>query len=282
LGTLVFFEAGELAVAWLDDGRVVASGKTRLASDEEQAALARAVAALPILSAKPGAAARATREFAWIVDGHPCASCARRTRLEPELARLEEVLRKLVPAADARDAYRVDPDHSFIEVKTGSGGLLSAFGHDHRLMVGKLGRTARRRRARLHEVVVSITVQSASLAVVDDDSAKDRAEIEKEMNDHVLETARFPAIEFTSRSVEIRSRTKDVLEAVVEGDLALHGVVRRIRVPCRIELRDRALRTTGELKLKQTDFGISPTSAVAGTVKVDDVVRISFDVFATS
>jgi len=282
LGTLVFFEAGELAVAWLDDGRVAASGKTRLASDEEQAALARAVAALPILSAKPGAAARATREFAWIVDGHPVRVVRAADELEPELARLEEVLRKLVPAADARDAYRVDPDHSFIEVKTGSGGLLSAFGHDHRLMVGKLAGQLAVDARDFTKSSVSITVQSASLAVVDDDSAKDRAEIEKEMNDHVLETARFPAIEFTSRSVEIRSRTKDVLEAVVEGDLALHGVVRRIRVPCRIELRDRALRTTGELKLKQTDFGISPTSAVAGTVKVDDVVRISFDVFATS
>jgi polyisoprenoid-binding protein YceI len=201
--------------------------------------------------------------------------------VEPELARLEQALRKLLDAVDARQGWAIEPIHSFIEVKTGSGGLLSAFGHDHKITVRELAGRLDVDTKDLPKSSVTITVEAGSLAVVDDPSAKDRAGIEKEMNEHVLEVARFPAIEFKSRSVEVRSRAGEIVEMVVEGDLALHGVTRRIRAPCHVELREQGLRATGEFKVKQTDYGIEPTSAVAGTVKVDDVVRISFDVFAS-
>src|SRR6185503_17054527 len=85
---------------------------------------------------------------------------------------------------------------------------------------------------------VVLTVEAGSLAVVDDDSEKDRTEIEKEMNEHVLQVAEHPAIEFKSRIVAAKPAGERAFDLVVKGDLALHGTTRELRIPVRLEVRD--------------------------------------------
>jgi polyisoprenoid-binding protein YceI len=96
----------------------------------------------------------------------------------------------------------------------------------------------------------------------------------------VLESAKFPAIEFRSRSVVVKSSKAGASAIEIEGELALHGRTRTMRVPAQVDFQGENLHATGKVKLKQTDFGISPTSAVAGTVKVADEVAISFEIYA--
>jgi polyisoprenoid-binding protein YceI len=271
------------------DGRAEAARGTaprrlRLATDEERAAVARAIARLP--SAPPRRASGAGADFfryelLWVADGHPIRAVRDDRTLEPELRALAEALAKLA-ASDAgeRARFALDPFRSFVQVRTGSGGLLSAFGHDHRLMVRELSGTIELDRADLSRSTLSLRIEAGSLAVVDDESQKDRPEIEKEMNERVLEVGKFPEIEFSSRSVEPGAAEGDVRPVVVEGVLQLHGKSQTVRVPARLELREGSLRATGELKLKQSDFGIERTSAVGGTVKVADEVAISFDLLA--
>src|SRR5262249_3087591 len=127
---------------------------------------------------------------------------------------------------------------------------------------------------------LELSVEADSLAVVDEASQDDRSEIEREMNEKVLEVKRFPRIEFKSTSLSERGSTKAGTEVVLEGDLDLHGVTRRIRVPGTLAKRGQELRITGEIRLKQSDHGIKPTSVAGGTIKVADEVRLTFDLVA--
>jgi polyisoprenoid-binding protein YceI len=295
-GTLAFLErtggiaGGFLRVVLLEDGRVEvardrgASPELFLASDAERAAAARALARLPAAPARrpPSAGADLLHdELAWITDGHPLRAVRDDASLEPELRALAESLAALAPAPVSGARFAIDPFKSIVEVRTESSGLLSAFGHEHRLTVRTLDGSIEADPADLAHGSLVLRIEAGSLAVVDDESQKDRPAIEKEMNEHVLEVARFPAIEFKSRGVEVKSMNGEVGTVEITGDLALHGQTRPIRVPARIEIHGESVHATGKLKLKQTDFGIAPTSAVAGTVKVADEVVISFDVVAT-
>ena len=123
-------------------------------------------------------------------------------------------------------------------------------------------------------------MQAGSLAVVDDESRDDRQAIEREMNENVLAVARHPEITFRSASVEAKPLSPGVFDVRIAGDLALHGVARRITVPARLEIREDVVHATGKVSLLQTEFGIHPTSAAAGTVKVADRVELAFDVVA--
>ena len=56
--------------------------------------------------------------------------------------------------------------------------------------------------------------------------------------------------------------------------------MRPIVVPFQVELRGDALTGTGKLVVKQTDFGIEPTAAAGGFVKVEDEVTVTFRIVA--
>jgi polyisoprenoid-binding protein YceI len=71
-----------------------------------------------------------------------------------------------------------------------------------------------------------------------------------------------------------------VYELSIRGDLSLRGVSREVELPVRVEIHADALRAVGSLRLRQSDYRIRPTSAAGGTIKVDDDVRLEFDVTA--
>ncbi len=63
------------------------------------------------------------------------------------------------------------------------------------------------------------------------------------------------------------------------GDLDLHGVTRRIRLPLQMQMSGDSLTATGATVLRQSDFGIKPLS-VADVVKVKDEVAVAFRIVA--
>jgi polyisoprenoid-binding protein YceI len=176
---------------------------------------------------------------------------------------------------------------STIEVTTGSSGLLSAFGHDHRLMVRRFSGTVERG-GTPETWTLALEVEAGSLAVVDDESQKDRPEIEKEMNGKVLEVARYPSIRFRATKTDVGAleapsaspSASDARTVDVEGDLEIHGKTKRVRIPVKLALHEGTLRATGKVRLKLSDFSVERTSAAGGTVKVADEIDVRFDVIA--
>ena len=57
-------------------------------------------------------------------------------------------------------------------------------------------------------------------------------------------------------------------------------MVKSLTLPIHLEVRDAALTASGKFVLKQTDFGIEPTSAAGGLVKVENEVPITFRIAA--
>ena len=71
-------------------------------------------------------------------------------------------------------------------------------------------------------------VKTSSLGVQDDISDKDRREIERLMNDEVLETAKFPEIVFDAPDISVTKMSDMLYSATLNGELDLHGVTRKV------------------------------------------------------
>jgi YceI-like domain len=161
----------------------------------------------------------------------------------------------------------LDVEHSMLTIRVFKKGLFSSFAHDHEIAAPLSSGT-------MDAATPSVEVHfdAGRLKVLDPDaSAGDRAKVQETMlSDKVLDAARFPEIGFVSRIVKPSGENT----YAVEGDLTLHGVTH----PLRLEVSLRNAHYTGSVTLKQSDFGITPISLFGGSVKVKDVIEITFDI----
>jgi polyisoprenoid-binding protein YceI len=161
----------------------------------------------------------------------------------------------------------VDVDHSKLTVRVFKKGLFSGFAHDHEIsapLSSGFVDTA--------ELSVEVHFAAQKVQVLDPDaSAGDRAKVQDTMlSDKVLDARRFPEIIFLSRSVKRSAESA----FVVAGDLTLHGVIHPLAMSASLQNGH----YIGSVKLKQSDFGITPISLFGGSVKVKDEVEIEFDI----
>ena len=161
------------------------------------------------------------------------------------------------------------PDQgAILRVFTFKEGLLSGVAHDLELALERF-------RIDWDPAHVSATFDTRSLRVLhavvaghaapDALSARDRHSIERNIAEDVLATGRHPEARFESSSVEIAGDG-----FIVHGALTLAGVRQELSVPVR---RDGS-RYTAELVLDQRRFGITPYSAMLGTLKLKPEVRV--------
>jgi hypothetical protein len=141
-------------------------------------------------------------------------------------------------------------------------GLLTSFGHDVTLKVTSLTLDVG------DDDGVTADFDPGSLKVVNDISASDRKDIEKNL-EKVLEPRKHSKIQFQSVSV-----VRDGDRARIEGDLTLHGVTN----PISVEARDDGARWNAKIILDQRKFGIKPFSAMLGALKVKPEVEVNISV----
>ncbi|MDP1696647.1 MAG: YceI family protein [Xanthomonadaceae bacterium] len=90
-----------------------------------------------------------------------------------------------------------------------------------------------------------------------------------------LDAARFPDVRVHSTAV-----SGDWPALVADIGITLHGVSRAMTVPLLVHRDGSELRVTGTLALRQSDFGITPYSALLGLLAVQDAVTIRFELIA--
>lgn len=95
----------------------------------------------------------------------------------------------------------------------------------------------------------------------------------------VLDTEKYPEIRFTSRVKEAK-KTGDGWEVMLEGRLSPTASRNRSVCPSVLAREPGSCVRSGEASLLHTDFGITPIRVGGGTVKVEDKIRIRFDVVA--
>jgi len=178
-------------------------------------------------------------------------------------------------AKSTLDRYIIDPRISRFTVRAFATGLLSALGHSPTIRIKDFQGEVRYVPDSLEGAGLSLRIDVRSLSVQDQISDNDRREMERQMNDEVLETTRFPAIVYECSRVSGTGGT-----VTLEGQLTMHGVTRNEPVEARFYTMGNLLKAAGEFTVRQTDYNIKLVSAVAGTLRLKDELKLAFDIAA--
>jgi polyisoprenoid-binding protein YceI len=112
-------------------------------------------------------------------------------------------------------------------------------------------------------------------------SAADRTKVDAQVRGPgVLDASRFPSIRFTAGRFEPSPRQPvagGTIDGTLIGTLSLHGRNREVRVPLRAAVGVGEVRAAGEVRIRQSDFGIAPYRRAAGALGVEDEVVVRFD-----
>jgi YceI-like domain len=157
------------------------------------------------------------------------------------------------------------PDNGRLTVRTGRAGAAAKAGHDLLIEVTRWSAT-------LDDGAIALEADPRSLRVLEgtggmsalDDG--DKAGIAQTIDEEILKGA---PIAFRSTRVERSGSRLDV-----EGELELAGARRPVAFA--LDVADDG-RVAGSARLKQSDWGIKPFSALFGTLKVADVVEVGID-----
>src|SRR5262245_16743099 len=178
--------------------------------------------------------------------------------------------------------YQISAADSSLWCSVGKTGCLSARGHEHEIRV----------KAFTGRVVVpssgagggslEFEIETKSFVVLDKEvGEKDRGKIFENMHKEVIESEKYQKIIFKSVSVaDLKKTGEGSYNFILNGDLTLHGMTKRIALPVTATIAAEQLRATGNYTLKQSDYGITAPSGGAGTVKVKNEVVVNFNIVA--
>src|SRR5262249_39476899 len=173
------------------------------------------------------------------------------------------VLLLVMTAAAQSKTYTIVPSESSFWVFVGKSGFFSAFAHDHEIGVKQFGGKVTVPQSGASGGSLTLDIEAKSLVVLDEKpSVEDKKKIFDAMHAEVLESSKYPKITFQSVSVSgLKQTGENEYSFILNGDLSLHGVTKRIAVPVSLSVAPQQLRAAGKYELRQTDYGIKPYSA---------------------
>jgi polyisoprenoid-binding protein YceI len=180
----------------------------------------------------------------------------------------------------AATIYMLDPGVSRFTARAFATGLLASMGHNPTFAIRQFTGEAMFRADAPEQSSVRIVVQAGSLELTDQVSDKDRREIERSTRNDVLETSRFPEIIFEATNPSMSKGGEGYYWANITGNLTIRGVTQTQQITAQVSVNGDQLRASGEFTVRQSSFGIKPVSVAAGTLKLKDDVKLTFDFVA--
>lgn len=193
---------------------------------------------------------------------------------------VEPIVNPIVKPEDATVRYSIETKGSTLTVRAFATGLLSTFAHSPTIAIPDFKGEVFLNPDALEKSSLRLEIDPASLIVTNDISEKDRQEINRRMHAEVLETDSFPEIVYECSRVSAGKIGEGQYSIALSGDLTLHGATHTQPVSARASLIGDLLRVTGEVSIRQSDYGIQPVSAAAGTITLKDDLKLSFDISA--
>ena len=178
------------------------------------------------------------------------------------------------------DRYVIDGRASRFTVRAFATGLLARMGHNPTIGIRDLSGEMTFNPDQLEAASFRILIKSTSLSVQDDISSKDLREMERLMNDEVLETEKFPEILYEASNISVTKMADLLYSAMLNGNLNMHGVTRSQPIGTRVALLGSMLRASGDFSLNQTDYNIKLVSVAGGALKLKDELSFSFEIVA--
>jgi polyisoprenoid-binding protein YceI len=176
--------------------------------------------------------------------------------------------------------YRFDLADIRFAAHAFAAGLLSFLGHSPTFLVHGFAGTVEFPDDLAAHPRLELTVPAGGLIAGDDVKPTDRPEIEARMRSEVLETTRFPEVTYRAAVAATEKLAQGRYRVTLDGTLGLHGVSRPHRLTAELGLFSDGLRMRGETELKMSDFGIRPVTALGGTIRLRDKVKLTFDLAA--
>jgi hypothetical protein len=173
--------------------------------------------------------------------------------------------------------YMVDPEASLVAVTVRRAGLMARLGHDHvvasRTLAGHVEPGAGR--ARVSFRLDRMSVDEPALlreAGIDTQPSPEAVEgTRKNMLGPVLEAQRYP---------EVTLQAERLADGRMRVAVTLHGATRWLALPATVQVDAAQLSASGSLRLRQTDFGITPFSVGGGLLSVQDELEVRYHILA--
>jgi polyisoprenoid-binding protein YceI len=176
--------------------------------------------------------------------------------------------------------YVIDGRASRFTVRAFATGLLAAMGHNPIIGIRDFNGEMTFNPDKVEAGSFRLAIKSSSLSVQNDISDKDRREIERLMNQEVLEVAKFPEIGYQAPAISVTKMSDMLYSASLNGNLTFHGVTRSQPINARVALLGSMLRASGDFSLNQTDYNIKLVSVAGGALKLKDELKFSFEIVA--
>jgi len=194
------------------------------------------------------------------------------------------------PAPHVGTPYDIVPQESLLLVRVYRGGTLASAGHNHVIASHDLSGSVYvpgdvlRSSFEVHLPVSTLTVDEAALraAEASADFPPDVSEGAKEGTRHnmlgaaLLDAQQHP--EIVLEALDLTAADGGVVLARILCEV--RGAQHMISVPVRYQRGAGTLTLSGETRLRQSDLGLTPFSAMLGALQVQDEMRISFRILA--
>ncbi|MYM22415.1 YceI family protein [Duganella sp. FT135W] len=185
------------------------------------------------------------------------------------------------PAALPQDSgplLQIDSAQSLIAVTVRRGGVLARLGHDHVVASHAISGTVSPSQSRadftfrLDEMKID-EADLRHIAGLEKQPSADAIEgTRHNMLTKVLDAERYPLVQVHAE----RGAPGEPLQV----SITLHGVTRTLAIPVALREENGGIYVKGTVNLKQTDFGLTPFSVMAGAMSVQDQMELRFELNA--
>ncbi|PQJ35186.1 hypothetical protein BSZ35_11810 [Salinibacter sp. 10B] len=98
-----------------------------------------------------------------------------------------------------------------------------------------------------------------------------------------LHKEEYPTISFSSSDVEVTQAEADSFSVVANGEMTIKGNTHTVELTAKgAQQSDGTMNVVGEHELKLSTFDVERPSLMFGAIKVDDPIRIGFDIILSS
>jgi len=176
--------------------------------------------------------------------------------------------------------YQIDAGQSKFMVKAQRGGLAWFKGHSHLIAVRDFSGEADLSLNVVNPASLQMTIRADSLEETSDEFTPEQKKIiDKELDEIVLESAKYPEITFKSTDVKGKF-ANGAFQAEIGGEMTLHGVTRRVVIPASVTVGADGFRAVGEFELDRKKFNVNATNAFHGFVRIKHELHFTFDIVA--
>jgi polyisoprenoid-binding protein YceI len=175
--------------------------------------------------------------------------------------------------------YTLDASQSKFMAHASRSGLLWFKGHSHHLAASEFTGQVELTPDAITPASLRLVVKAASLHETGADFTEPQKQIiNKELKEIVFHPDQYPDITFQSTSVTAKSKAAGQYDLKIIGNLTLHGVTRPVTIPAVVTLNGDTMRAVGEFSIDRDDYKVKATSAFHGFVRVDDDIKLEFDI----